>query len=44
VKIAWICRDTARSSNRGGTKTRSAHFLIASVEGIAERTPKRRAS
>ena len=28
----------------GGTKTRSAHFLIAIVEGIAERTPKRRAS
>ena len=33
-----------RESNLGGTKTRSTHFLIAIVDGIAERTPKRRAS
>jgi hypothetical protein len=30
--------------NRGGTNTNSAHRRIAVVEGIAERTPKARAS
>jgi hypothetical protein len=43
--MAWIWRDTARqTSNLGGANISSAHRRIAVVEGIAERTPKARAS